>query len=113
MSCYQMAPMQVAAAATGAGTAIDTTHPDSGVMTDVAVQVTGTFVGTVQFEGTVDGSNWVAVQATNLNSGAAATTATAPGLFRINSKGLLKVRANITAYTSGAVTVTGLAVKAA
>ncbi len=110
MSCYQMQPMQAAAAATGAGTVIETTHPDNGPMTDVVCQVAGTFVGTVQFEATINNTNWIAVQATNLNSGAATTTATAAGLYRINCKGLLKVRANITAYTSGAITVTGLAV---
>ena len=79
----------------GNGTVIDAAG-----FSAVGVQVTGTFVGTVHFEGTVDGSNWVAVQGANLNDGSVATSATAAGLFSIPLAGLSHFRARV-AWTSG------------
>ena len=73
--------------------------------TDVTFQISGTFVATVTFEGTLDGSNWIAFRATNLNSGTAATTAAAAGLYTATIGGLTSVRAGISLYTSGSVTV--------
>ena len=35
----------------------------------VVFQVTGTFVGTITFKGTLDGTNYVAIQAVNMNDG--------------------------------------------
>lgn len=76
----------------------------------VAFQVTGTFVGTVTFEATVDGANWDALEVTDLSdSTSLATTATAPGIFVANCKGLAQVRAQVSAYTSGAISVYALA----
>jgi hypothetical protein len=71
------------------------------------LQVSGTFSATVTFEGTVDGTNWVGVPATNRNDGAAATTATAAGLFLVNCSGLQQLRARVSSYASGSVTVVG------
>ncbi len=97
--------MQNAAAATGNGTVL--TVDGYSVAT---IQVAGTFVGTVTWEANIDQTNWIAVQATSLNDGTAATTATAPGLFRIQAFGLSQIRARVSAYTSGTITVTGRAV---
>ena len=74
----------------------------------VGVQVTGTFSGTLQFEMTIDGTNFVAVQATSVTTGAVATTAT--GVFFYNVVGAQSVRVTSTAWTSGTavVTVAGL-----
>ena len=96
--------LQAAAAATGDGTALSVAGFSS-----VALQLSGTFVGTVTWEGTVDGANWIALAVADLNSTtrARATTATAPGLFLLDGVGgLQRLRARVSAYTSGNVTVT-------
>ena len=96
--------MQTAAAATGNGTPAITADRAALVM-----QIAGTFVGTVTFEATIDDTNWIAVQVANLNNGAVTTTATAPGLFACMVAGLHAVRARVSAWTSGTITVTGIA----
>lgn len=83
--------------ATGALNAIQL--PDR-VASAVTVQFAGTFTETFQFEGTVDGTNWIAIQATNMNTGTAVTTATAAGIFRSDTTGLTSFRLNVTAWTS-------------
>jgi hypothetical protein len=70
-------------------------------------QVTGITTATITWEGTVDGTNWVAIQAVDLGTGTAATTATANGIYRINCTGLVEVRARISAHTTGTIYVTG------
>src|SRR5262249_36284594 len=78
-----LATLQNAATATGNGTAIQTTY-----FGGVICQVTGTFSATITFEGTVDQSNWVSVNATNLSTSADSTTATAAGLYFANLPGV-------------------------
>lgn len=68
-----------------AGAALDTLN-----MEQKTIQLTGTFVATIQFQGTIDGTNWV-------NEGAALT---APGVIEV-TKRWCNMRANVTAYTSG------------
>ena len=72
----------------------------------VGVQVTGTFSGTLQLEMTIDGTNFVAVQATSVTTGTVATTTTATGVFFFNVVGAQSVRVTSTAWTSGTATVT-------
>jgi len=97
------ATMQNAAVATGNGTAL----PVSGYGA-ACCQVTGTFVGTVVFEGTADGVNWVAIPA--IARGASMVfSASAPGLYDIDCRGLVSIRARISSYTSGSITVVGVA----
>lgn len=112
MSCYQRATLQNAATATGAGTAMQLLHPNFNPMTDVVMQVLGGFSATIAWQGTVDGNTWTPVRAENLETGTMATTTNATGLYRINVRGLAAVRANITSYTSGQVTVVGAAIDA-
>lgn len=77
----------------------------------VLAQITGTFVATVNWEATVDGTNWVALYAVNCATGAVATTATVPGLYQVVLGGARLFRARLT-WTSGtSVTVTGLGVE--
>lgn len=92
--------LQDAVAATGVGS----TFVVSGYCY-VVFQITGTFVGTVTFQSTIDGTNWIATRALNMNSGVTATTGTIEGLFQMGVAGLGIVRANVTAYTSGNITV--------
>lgn len=75
----------------------------------VVVQISGISGDTITFKGTVDGTNWVAIRAMNLNDGTLATTATGDGLYRINLSGLVGLMADITTYSSGTITVTGFA----
>jgi len=72
----------------------------------LGVQITGTFTGTVYFEGTVDKSTWVSLEAINVASGAKATTATAVGVYRMGVAGLVQARARLD-WGSGEVTATG------
>ena len=70
------------------------------------VQLTGTFSGTVQFEGSADGNTWVAIAATPVAGGSAVTSATGTGAWGMNVSGLSYVRARCSTYTSGTVQVT-------
>ncbi|MHB1097877.1 MAG: hypothetical protein ACYC3F_17095 [Gemmatimonadaceae bacterium] len=77
--------------------------PSTGTL---AVQVTGTFVGTITFEVSVDGTTFVAFNMTPSNSGTDASTATAPGAFSKPIGGYSVARARCSAYTSGTPVVT-------
>jgi hypothetical protein len=70
-----------------------------------AIQLTGTWVGTVAFEGSVDGATFVALQVTSPTSGATVTSATGNGVWLVGTTGLRIVRARMSAYTSGVATV--------
>lgn len=74
-----------------------------------AVDIRGTFTGTVTFQGTVDGTNWATTNVLPVTASvntALTPTATAAGAWLGNAAGLLQVRAIFTAYTSGSATVT-------
>lgn len=74
----------------------------------VSFNVSGTFVGTVEFEATtnpLDTTTWISVPCTPLSGGATVTNATAPGIWRCDVAGLGNLRARVSAYTSGSVTV--------
>ncbi len=95
--------LQSAAVATGNGAALDCSGRKQ-----IVAQLTGTFSATVTWEGTVDGSTWVAVAVADLASTtrARATTATAAGLFLLEDvAGLQQFRARVSTYVSGSVTV--------
>lgn len=72
--------------------------PNSG---SVGIQVAGTFSATVQFEGTVNGATWTAVTGTPVGGGAAVSSTTATGAWRLSTAGMQSVRARVSAYTSG------------
>lgn len=94
--------LQSAATATGNGTAIEM----EGV-SRLTVEVTGTFVGTVTFEGTVDDSSWFVVGMKTAADGVAVSAPTAPGAWKLPADGpaLSQFRARVSAYTSGSITV--------
>ena len=74
----------------------------------IAIQIVGTFgTGTITFEGSLDGTNWLATVATNVTTGASATTATAAGIYRADVAGLQFFRARL----SGANASTNLNVR--
>lgn len=82
----QLAPLPMnVPAAVGIGTALDVS-----AYSEKWVQFTGTFVATLQLEGTIDGTNWAPLVATTI-----------PGLFGVEPA-LAKLRVNVTVYVSGA-----------
>lgn len=89
---------------TGAGQAVTLSNLVG--LGTVGVQVSGTFVATVIFESTIDGTNWFAINAVPLPSGVnVATAATAPGQWQIDVAACTQMRVRCSAYTSGTATV--------
>jgi hypothetical protein len=77
---------------------------------DVAgVGVTGTWTGTLTFEGSVDGTNYVAMAATPLVGGAVVSTTTGNGAWRCNLAGLAAMRLRGSAAMTGTAVVTIMA----
>jgi hypothetical protein len=75
----------------------------------VAVQVSGTWVGTITFSASLDGTNYVVLGMHNIgttNKHDLQTTTTSNGIFAHESHGLPFVRVQMTSYTSGTATVT-------
>lgn len=87
--------LQSAVSATGNGSTLDVTGKAT-----ASVLLTGTFVATVTFEGSIDDSTWVSLFACKVGDGTIATTASTTGLYRIPCAGLKSVRARVT-WTSG------------
>lgn len=74
-------------------------------MASVGIQISGTFVGTLVFEATIDGTNWFSVSLLNPVTGLLASTTTTTGSWILSCGGLWSVRARLSAYTSGKATV--------
>lgn len=92
---------------TGA-TATDVVEVSLPSMSSAMVQLTGTFSATTIFEVLVDeGSSptWKAISATNVTTGAAATTATTAGIYSVSPAGARRFRARCSAFVSGPVVV--------
>jgi len=70
----------------------------------VAVQISGTFTGTIAFEGRTDFGNYVSLLGTPSGSDVAGTSATAAGLWRINTAGIVAFRIRFSAFTAGSGT---------
>jgi len=80
----------------------------------VVLQVTGTFTGTITFEASVDGTNYVAIAvkaSSQTTATTLVTTTTAAGLFSLNIQGLPNFRARMSSYTSGDAVVTASVVR--
>lgn len=65
------------------------------------VIITGIWSGTITFEGSLDGVNYVTIFAQSLGTGLLITTTTSNGQFLVNNAGLRSIRVKMTAYTSG------------
>lgn len=74
----------------------------------MTLQTTGTFSGTLTFEATSDGANWVTVALTDLSltTSAIVTTTTTTGRYAFSNQGALQLRARATAWASGTAFVT-------
>lgn len=71
----------------------------------VAVQITGTFSATINFEGNVDGATWVALKGLNLTTFAQNASPTAAGIYSVPLVGVTTFRARISGYVSGTINV--------
>jgi hypothetical protein len=71
----------------------------------VAVTVSGTWSGTLQFVGSVNGSAWTSVNASPLPSGDSVTSTTANGTYTISPGGLTQVCVYASSYASGTASV--------
>lgn len=67
--------------------------------------IRGTFSGTISFEATVDGTNFFAVPVINQATQAMTTAVTAPGTFYMGCTGFRRIRARMSAFTSGTAVV--------
>ncbi len=78
---------------------------DSGT---ISVQTEGTFVGTVTVKAkATPASGWSTILCTNTASDARTSTLTAPGILQCNTSGLYRLKAEVTAFTSGPIKVKG------
>lgn len=96
--------LQNTAGAAGAGVVLPTNGYGVALLA-----ISGVFVGTITFEGQGPDGAWYTISALQRGTGAISTTANAAGLYELNVRGLAAVRANITSYTSGNITVKGQA----
>lgn len=80
----------------------------SGGQAGAAIQIQGTFVGTVAFEGSVDGTTYTPINMTASNATASdvpVTSATTTGIWIGGVGGLTTMRARFSAYSSGTASV--------
>ena len=75
----------------------------------IGVQVTGTWVATITWQVSINGTDFASTMATPVATGTDATTTTGNGIFRFEAVGIKKARATCTAFTSGTATVTMVA----
>jgi hypothetical protein len=74
----------------------------------IALDVRGTYVGTMEVSGTVDGTNWIPIMIRGVNIASrlyVPTITTVAGAWLGAIKGYKSVRVRMTAYTSGSATV--------
>lgn len=79
----------------------DTLAFDVGEASTAIVNVTGTWSGTISWQGTTDGSTWFAISAATLPTGSVVASTTANGQFRLSISGLYRARAIATSIASG------------
>lgn len=99
--------LHTAAADVGTGAEMAPDSMADGSFAAWTVQITGLTTGTITWQGTQDGSTWVGFLMAPTTTETKALTATANGIYRGDVRGFKKVRANITALSSGTPTIRG------
>lgn len=69
------------------------------------ISLKGTFTGTFQFEGTIDGKNWFALTCTPITGGSTVTSSTIAGQWSVNVAGLINMRVRASASVTGLLEV--------
>jgi hypothetical protein len=72
----------------------------------VSAELSGTWTGTITFEGRTDTGTYVAINGMAVNGTTLITTITANGIYRFNTAGLVQFQIRFSAYTSGTITAT-------
>lgn len=75
-------------------------------MGSVAIQLTGTWAGTITFECSLDNLNWELLNLLPSNGTTPVTSATANGIWMSDVSGLATVRARFSTATSGTPVIT-------
>ena len=70
-----------------------------------SVKITGTWVGTIIFEGSTNGTTWDSINAVAASTSQPQPTTTVNGLYRLTPGGLMQIRVIMSAYTSGTATI--------
>lgn len=86
--------------------AADAVTIDADGVSSIGIQITGTWTATLQFECTVDDTNWFSVQPWDISSFGTDTSTNDNGNFIVNVAGYSQFRVRASAYTSGTATVT-------
>lgn len=94
------ATLQNAFSATGNGSSTNCDGYDA-----VLFVVSGTFIATVNFEASIDDSTWVPILTSEVGNSHLITSTFRTGLFRASISGIKFVRARISSYVSGSITV--------
>jgi hypothetical protein len=81
----------------------------AGSYNSVSFQLDSTWVATVKFEGTINGTNWRTVYAVNQTGGAVDSVATAKGVYLLSGNGFKLIRARVSARSSGTIKVQAMA----
>lgn len=73
----------------------------------LGIQLVGTWTGTVTFQATIDGSTWVSILATPIDSATAVTSPAsgAVGIWTIDATNMQQIRLNCTAGGTGTLNV--------
>jgi hypothetical protein len=74
----------------------------------VGFQISGTWSGTIQFSGTINGTSWVGMTGYSASTRAGDSTTTENGIYFVGTSGVRYVKAQFTTYTSGSATVTAI-----
>lgn len=70
------------------------------------IQITGTFVATIEFEASLDQSGtFVAVEAAPIGGGASVTSTPSAGIWQVSMAGIQSLQVRASAYTSGTAAV--------
>ena len=93
--------MQNAVGANGNGTNLDVDE-----YATATLEVRGTFGATINFEQSADDTNWYPILATK-HDGTTGSTTTTTGLYEVKTSAIKSVRARVSGYASGSVTVVG------
>lgn len=71
----------------------------------IAAQVTGTWVGTLVGEASIDGTTWISITGFQIGGSGVVTATTENGNFRANTNGFQKMRVRASAWTNGTATI--------
>lgn len=88
---------------TGCVTLSFTNYPST--VSAVGTQVTGTWVGTIEFQGSVDGTTYTPLRGYPVGGGVYASDTSSNGAWTVLTAGMLYFRVRATGWTSGSATV--------